>query len=1147
MGYWDEYDDLYGFGSEDELTQALEFKKKKQEEYAAPDPANIPLPPKDDSTYFDDDEDFWGQQQQQAVEFKQQKQERSHEQYMMDLQNEQEAQQANLQEYDAIGALTNQALAFQEQQRQDAAAQAAKDAQFNFAQDWADMMGATDYDAYRGDYIQPDAFEGQQWDSFDTVSPDTVSPYSMEEYIDRYGRPPMGGRPDEATVRSLIPEGNVWSYKLGGHDVGDFPVFDSTDNNAFVNTFSGGAWDDLSEDIQQGITDVATTFYNESYKRDNDLYTGMDKKMYLGNDLFAEGDGDFALSDSYVALQNGLLSVGENFEDKAEKEEWLLGKARQVGEDFESWDDLLAAYGSDKVENKKHLELIMEHLIIGSALMQFGEFSKKGTSAEVGDNITFATLMQQAYDENHSDTLGTYGDAKHAGFMSEADVALARKQTENEATGGLTVTAAGIPAAQQAQALESTSVFYFKNDDGSFGQLAIPNTSSDKTSSKTIFENYAWSSNPDAKAGGPLGTLDGSEIIFNIGSVGNKGIANAQFEFEPVLPDDVAAQIGMLRESGAYDQAEQIRLSYLEEAEAAARKAHEDTYGTQDYLTDITFEVNVGVGGTDTGTAEVDALDILQFKWNTTKEGGGYKGNDLRHNNIVIQPTTGEDSAYYEAALDAVIEQASHLLGVDASGIGENSSEADKEQVVKNIVGVWINSTAKDYQHPIAFMHDLAKINIYDPTTGDLLADSFDSLPQLEQHGVTTGEEGEVTEADPQVDPQAESEVQDGGESGVLGNYGVASAFSADGSSEVAVEDPSASVEAGVAADGMYFYDQVTSDGEDLRIPFLQQAGYYDPSITAEEREIRKVAAAKAWAQERNAYALGVVETKFNADDEEMFYMRRGYEGDPTRDDWGHGGWMTEAQIDYGLMMSGADPSIMSLADKIQAYNNADPQYEGDYMAAGGWTDGGGDYDTGGDSFNTQNVFDEIGNAADGFFTDTKNFYDQYLSEDGPMKAAGKQYNNIYKALMPFLTTEDAGSLWTLLQQAGDTAGATMPDEQTYEDAAEFMTKARFEQIENALNQVETTGVPAEAMKWLKQWVIALKDWAVDPELGELWMSSEKRAALTHRLGNLWQQAASATRWGGAVMGIASKMALPYQASGYDKLYFGDTKPNPGW
>jgi len=147
---------------------------------------------------------------------------------------------------------------------------------------------------------------------------------------------------------------------------------------------------------------------------------------------------------------------------------------------------------------------------------------------------------------------------------------------------------------------------------------------------------------------------------------------------------------------------------------------------------------------------------------------------------------------------------------------------------------------------------------------------------------------------------------------------------------------------------------------------------------------------------------------------------------------------------------------------------------------------------------------------------------------------------------MPYLTFADASGLADLLRQNGVTEGLVLPDDTAFfHDAADFQTTTRFDSILGALDTLELQGIVVnQAHSWLKQWVETLREFAIDPESGQNWLPSAERSSLSKRLSDLWAWAQSDPATFGAVTGIASKLALPYQSEGYFNLYWGQ-QANP--
>ena len=222
-------------------------------------------------------------------------------------------------------------------------------------------------------------------------------------------------------------------------------------------------------------------------------------------------------------------------------------------------------------------------------------------------------------------------------------------------------------------------------------------------------------------------------------------------------------------------------------------------------------------------------------------------------------------------------------------------------------------------------------------------------------------------------------------------------------------------------------------------------------------------------------------------------------------------------------------------------YNNADPLYGGNYMETTGWLDGESQQRDEPPPPDAPPVFNDIADAAAGMITSLENYHDTYKDiADAPVNVI----NRLHAAVLPWLTSEDAGQIADVLRMHQIT-DLQMPDDTTYLNAAEFMTKARYKAILAAIEGVEVEGgwVAQQTIPWLKGWVQKIIDVLPDPEAGQLWMSSADRAALTNSLANMWQQAQGNPELAG-VVGLASKLMMPYQTEGQWNIYFGQTQPS---
>ena len=356
----------------------------------------------------------------------------------------------------------------------------------------------------------------------------------------------------------------------------------------------------------------------------------------------------------------------------------------------------------------------------------------------------------------------------------------------------------------------------------------------------------------------------------------------------------------------------------------------------------------------------------------------------------------------------------------------------------------------------------------------------------------------------------------------------------------------------GIAADGTRFIDELFSEEADVS-GFLLQAGI-DPNVVSsipwddyvawaganEEAAGQLQTAAELWAQERNAYGLGVVPERTVQDSA----------GNDVKQYWSRSReWKTQEQIIWELGKAGVSVSqILSPAMMMQLYNNADPAHGGDYLVHHGWLPGGTTESSSPEPPPPEAPpeYDSIADEAQFWDTDPSNFYDQIKDLPG---SPVNQLNSIYRAIMPFLTYEDGDRIYDLLTLNGvtDIGADELPDDTAeFHNAADFMTKGRFEGILNALDGLDTSGwIESQTLVWLREWVNTLMEFTPDPEEGENWLSSEDRSRLINALAEQWQIAQGDNRLYGGVTGIASKLALPYQSAGYWALYFGAQQPNP--
>jgi hypothetical protein len=228
----------------------------------------------------------------------------------------------------------------------------------------------------------------------------------------------------------------------------------------------------------------------------------------------------------------------------------------------------------------------------------------------------------------------------------------------------------------------------------------------------------------------------------------------------------------------------------------------------------------------------------------------------------------------------------------------------------------------------------------------------------------------------------------------------------------------------------------------------------------------------------------------------------------------------------------------------IQMYNNADPLYGGNYMVTNNWLDGESqqqEQEPPPPPPDAPPEYDDIADASDGWITSLENYHDTYKGiADAPVNVI----NRLHAAVLPWLTSEDAGQIADVLRRHNVT-DFQMPDDTTYLNAAEFMTKARYQAILAAIEGVEVAGgwAAQQTIPWLKGWVQKIIDVLPDPEAGELWMSSVDRAALTNSLANMWSQAKDDPKLAG-VVGLASKLMMPYQTEGQWNIYFGQPQPS---